>query len=144
MKKTYTFFVFIFGFLCYINCFAQKEANNWYFGYNAGITFNTPDGSPVALLYGALHTDEGVATISDKDGNLLFYTDGITIWNRKHEQMQNGKDLMGSPTSTQSAVIIPMPCSNNLYYTFTVDYIHYDTAATHDIITNGFRYSIDR
>jgi len=67
--------------------YSQKEANIWYFGENAGLDFNS--GVPVALLDGQLNTREGCATISDKNGNLLFYTDGITVWNRSHKIMQN-------------------------------------------------------
>ena len=28
----------------------NKQANNWYFGRNAGITFNTTDGGPKAVV----------------------------------------------------------------------------------------------
>ncbi len=57
---------------------AQGEANIWYFGQNAGLDFNS--GSPVALLDGQINTYEGCAIISTSDGQLLFYTDGITIY----------------------------------------------------------------
>ena len=67
---------------------AQGEANIWYFGQNAGIDFNS--GSPVALTNGQLVTDEGCATISNSSGQLLFYTDGITVYNRNHSIMVNG------------------------------------------------------
>lgn len=62
--------------------FAQKEASIWYFGQKAGLGFNS--GSPVALTDGALSTDEGSASIADSPGNLLFYTDGVSEWNRQH------------------------------------------------------------
>lgn len=110
---------------------AQGEANIWYFGQNAGLDFNS--GSPVALINGQLVTDEGCATISNSNGQLLFYTDGITVYNRNHVIMVNGTGLMGHPSSTQSATVVPMPGSNNLYYIFTTD-------NEHD--PNGFRYSI--
>jgi hypothetical protein len=61
---------------------------NWYFGNGAGITFNS--GMPVALTNGALTTTEGVATISDNSGNILFYTNGLTVYNRYHIFMVNG------------------------------------------------------
>jgi len=99
--------------------FAQKEASIWYFGANAGLDFNT--GTPVALLDGALNTGEGCATISDSSGNLLFYTDGITVWNRNHNIMLNGTDLNGDVSSTHSAIIVPKPDVSNIYYIFTVD-----------------------
>lgn len=97
---------------------AQKETNIWYFGYNAGLDFNT--GTPVPLLNGQLHTEEGVATIADADGSLLFYTDGIEVYNKNHMIMQNGSGLMGDPSTTQSAIIVPKPLSSTLYYIFTL------------------------
>ncbi len=98
---------------------AQKEAAIWYFGFNAGVDFNS--GTPVALTDGALSTLEGCATISDPNGNLLFYTDGITVWNRNHNPMPNGTGLKGDPSSTQSAIIVPKSDEPNIYYIFTVD-----------------------
>ncbi len=44
-------------------------------------------GAPMVLLDGALITEGGCATISDASGNLLFYTDGITVYNRNHSIM---------------------------------------------------------
>ena len=127
MKKI-TIIVFI---LSNMFSFSQKEANIWYFGKNAGLDFNS--GSPVALTNGRLDTDEGCATISNSNGQLLFYTDGITVYNKNHVIMQNGSGLLGHRSSAQSATIVPKPGSNNLFYIFTTD-------NEHD--PNGFRYSI--
>ena len=94
------------------------QGNIWYFGYGAGLDFNS--GSPVVLSDGQINQLEGCATISDNDGSLLFYTDGMTVWNRNHAVMANGTGLMGDPSSTQSGVIVPKPGSNTIYYVFTV------------------------
>ena len=99
---------------------AQNEANVWYFGYNAGVDFSS--GNPVPLTNGALTTPEGSATIADANGNLLFYSDGITVWDRTHSPMPNGTGLMGHPSSAQSGIIVPKPGSSNIYYLFTVNY----------------------
>jgi gliding motility-associated-like protein len=112
--------------------FAQKEANNWYFGRNAGIHFND-NGSVVALAGGQTQTNEGCSSISDVDGNLLFYTDGRTVWDRNHLVMPNGDyfngtGLLGDPSSTQSAIIIPKKNNPNIYYIFTVDEPHHNNA----------------
>lgn len=96
----------------------QKEANVWYFGRFLGIDFNS--GSPVPLTDGQLNTTEGVATICDVNGSLLFYTDGIRVWNKLHQVMPNGTGLLGDPSSTQSAVIVPKIGDNTRYYIFTV------------------------
>ncbi|WP_338733070.1 T9SS type B sorting domain-containing protein [Mangrovimonas cancribranchiae] len=99
--------------------FAQDEAANWYFGENAGIHFND-DGSVNSLNDGQLNTREGCSSISDEDGNLLFYTDGVLVYNSNHNIMQNGTDLSGDSSSTQSAIVVPKPNDPDIYYIFTV------------------------
>ncbi|WP_347157896.1 hypothetical protein [Pontibacter chitinilyticus] len=111
--------------------FAQGETANWYFGKNAGITFQGD--SVIAQTNGRLLTEEGSATLSDKDGNLLLYTNGITVWNRNHRVMPNGNGLMGGKSSTQSALILPKPGSDHIYYIFTTDI---------QAQSNGLRYSV--
>lgn len=114
------YLLFILCFFCFINeTLSQKETSIWYFGYEAGVDFNS--GSPVALTDGKLSSSEGCSTVSDKNGNLLFYTDGSTVWNRNHAVMQNGTGLLGHNSSTQSGIIIPKPGSPFIYYIFTAD-----------------------
>lgn len=116
MKPLTIFLVILIGSSCKI--YGQKEASNWYFGSKAGITFK--NGAPVALTDGVISQSEGVATISDANGNLLFYTDGNKVWNRNHIEMPNGLNLNGDNQSAQSAVIVPMPNDPDIYYIFTV------------------------
>ena len=113
--------------------FSQGEANIWYFGENAGLDFNS--GSPVPLLDGQINTIEGCAVLSNNLGQLLFYTDGSTLYNRNHVVMQNGSGLLGHTSSTQSATIVPMPGNPNLFYVFTLDAFGLTTS-------KGLRYSI--
>lgn len=116
MKKLFSTLTFIMlaGIL-----YAQQERNIWYFGFSAGLDFNS--GAPVALSNGSLSTDEGCSSICDANGDLLFYTDGITIWDRTHAIMSNGSGLTGDPSSTQSGLIVKKPGSANLYYVFTIN-----------------------
>lgn len=111
---------------------AQGEWNNWLFGWNAGLTFN--GGAPAPLTGGQVNTFEGSASFSTANGQLLFYTDGITVWNKSHGIMPNGSGLMGDPSATQSALIVPKPGADGRYYIFTTDAIENDLA-------NGLRYS---
>ncbi|WP_242158552.1 PKD domain-containing protein [Aestuariivivens sediminis] len=96
----------------------QMESANWYFGYHAGLSFSETEVNP--LSDGKLRTNEGCATISNNKGELLFYTDGVTVWDRNHCVMPNGKGLLGNISSTQSAIIVPKPDSKSIYYIFTV------------------------
>src|SRR5438552_12793283 len=127
-----SFFGILFGSTSLI---AQKEYNVWYFGYGAGLDFNS--GSPVALMGGKTNQLEGCASVADDEtGELLFYTDGLQVWNRLHQVMPNGDGLMGDGSSTQSAMIIGKPDDMGKYYVFTCDQGGY-------IQTNrGIHYSI--
>lgn len=104
--------------LCGVSPLSAQQGNNWYFGDSAGINFNS--GAPVALTNGAIETHEGCAAISDLNGDLLFYTDGTTVWNKIHDVMDDGTGLNGHSNSTQSAIIVPRPGVPNRYYIFTV------------------------
>ncbi|WP_430906524.1 T9SS type B sorting domain-containing protein [Maribacter sp. 2-571] len=120
--------------------FAQGESNNWYFGEGAGIRFN-PDGSVEALNDGALNSLEGCASISSSEGDLLFYTEGTTVYDRTHDIMQNGTGLFGNVGSTQSAIIVPRPGSDNLYYIVTADAftgINTDSGLNYSIVDMSF------
>jgi gliding motility-associated-like protein len=135
MLKIFTLF-----FLLSFGCYAQGEANIWYFGRNAGLDFNS--GSPVVLTNGRVNTLEGCATISNTAGQLLFYTDGMKVWNKKHQIMSNGVGLLGNRSSSQAAVIVPKPNSTTIYYIFTTDdYEHANVNGVHysevDLSLNG-------
>ncbi|PRP66326.1 T9SS type B sorting domain-containing protein [Nonlabens agnitus] len=98
---------------------AQGEANIWYFGDKAGLDFNS--GVPVPLNNSQMTTQEGSASIADRSGRLQFYTDGVKVWARDHSIMPNGRGLKGSFSSTQSAMIVPVPGSSTDYVIFVVD-----------------------
>ena len=100
----------------------KPPENYWYFGNNAGIKFSS--GSPTADDKGKINTTEGVSSITDPNGNLLFYTDGLKVYDKNGTEMASLKPsvLAGSAVSTQSAVIVPQPsCQGcqSIYYIFT-------------------------
>ncbi len=112
----YLLFLLIIGFSKEISA-QGKQANNWYFGNKAGITFQ--QGSPpVALLDGESISpvETGTACMSDRDGNLLFYSDGKTMYNKNHDIMTNGNDM--GTWSSQGGMIVQDPGNENRYYFF--------------------------
>jgi len=132
MKHIYIlFFTLIFTLFSQIG-YSQGEGNNWYFGNHAGLNFSTDP--PTGISGGQMNTNEGCSSISDFEGNLLFYTDGSTVWSKDHSIMQNGTGLLGDASSTQSGVIVPHSGDPNIYYIFTVD----EWQAG---LVNGFNYS---
>lgn len=103
--------------------------NWWYFGYAAGLNFNdlqvvnaTYTGIPTVLpkaVGGQISTREGSFTLSDDQGKLLMYSDGVRIVNKKHVLMTNGTGLFGGESSTQSAIVIPAPNNPTKFYIVT-------------------------
>ncbi len=101
---------------------SQNQGNQWYFGKNAGIMF---DDTGIAILSdGKINTFEGCSSISDKNGNLLLYSDGNYVWNKYHKVVKNGYGLLGHFSSTQSVLIINHPDNDSLYYIITTPFAY--------------------
>lgn len=129
------FWLLVFSTTSVLPAAGQKQAANWFFGNKAGLKFT--ESGVASTNEGELSQFEGCSSISDNNGNLLFYTDGITIYNRLHQPMPNGVGLLGSHTSTQT-LIVPKPGVGHTFYVFTClpnfDFIDPDSA--------GFRFSV--
>ncbi|MBT1702496.1 PKD domain-containing protein [Chryseosolibacter indicus] len=104
----------------------DPRTNIWHFGNSAGINFN-PDFRPSTgadAIQGFI-TDgpEGVATISDRNGQVIISTDGEQVYDRAGNPLlpptPPGPGLGGSKQSTQSSLIIPVASDPTLYYIFT-------------------------
>ncbi|WP_405605471.1 T9SS type B sorting domain-containing protein [Polaribacter sp. Asnod1-A03] len=119
---------------------AQRETDHWYFGYDAALRFNYYN-QPTPLLDSQLYTPYGSATISSKDGELLFYTSGTFIYNKEHYKMVNG-DLLASDTEVlQSSIIIPKPNDANIYYLITLKNSN-NPPRLGELIPSGLYYSV--
>jgi hypothetical protein len=69
---------------------SDNSKANWYFGQMAKISFNSgiPQMGIAACTNPHLNVSEAVESVSDANGNLLFYTDGFRFWNN-NEQLVN-------------------------------------------------------
>jgi len=121
MKRTMTILLLIF-ISNSNNLIAQNRSSIWHFGNN--IELNFCSGSPVVGT-GPIVTDEGCASITDDACNWQFSTDGIDLIVPNPPPFGSiiNNDLLGNPTSTSSAIIVPKPCDSDIYYIFTVDYV---------------------
>jgi gliding motility-associated-like protein len=119
MKRAVTCLIFLCLFFS-LKAQPGKESWHWAFGDSCALDFSS--GVPVA---GKSNLDvvEGTASISDKNtGQLLFYTDGTTVWDKNGNSMPNGFGLYGGyGTSSNAALIVPLPGSSTIYYLFTLD-----------------------
>lgn len=102
----------------------ESISNQWYFGEQAGIEFSN---GPIAIL-DANNQDalEGCATISDVNGDLLFYTNGTTVWNKEHQVMINGDLIGGDRQSAQNALIMPFAGEATMFYILTTEQVYGD------------------
>lgn len=110
-----------------INLIHAQRENVWVFGRSAGVDFNTPIPTPITTAITGF--GEGCASVCDENGQLLFYTDGDMFWSRNNLPMPNGTNVTGISTTSgfsatsstsQGALIVPMPDSSNKYYVFSL------------------------
>lgn len=124
MKPHYYFLLLFIVLLPY---YANAQYGNvWIFSDSGGLDFNV---SPPRPLYSAIRSWEASATMCDAQGNLLFYTNGLDIWDRNHNLMPNGSNLVSLPrnneravtqSSSQGALIVPAPGQRSKYYVFSL------------------------
>ena len=95
----------------------QSQRNNqWYFGERAGIDFN--NGASAITDDNLMSSPIPASSVSDANGELLFYTNGESVWNQEHNLMINGNDIGGDTLSVQGAMIVPVPGDSTIFYIF--------------------------
>jgi len=104
----------------------DDQTNNiWYFGDGAGLDFNpdpnnpdAPTPRPIASRH-PQNIPAGTTTISGQDGQVLFFTDGQSVWDLNGDLMENGNDIGGDNSSSQGVIAVPVPGEETLFYLFT-------------------------
>ena len=117
MIRTYIFLVIIVFNTFYAK--SQKETNVWYFGNKAGLDFKSSP--PTTLTNSSMNVWWSCGSISDAIGDLLFYTNGIDVWNKNHSIMSNGSGLNGDSIVRNGGLILKKPNSQSLYYVFSTN-----------------------
>ncbi len=129
------YFSFIFFQICLVAfCNAQMHDNIWIFGYDSGpdttyggtlMDFST---IPPQLYYQYRNMNfrQTNSTMSDKIGNLLFYTNGVHIFNHADAFIENGDWINPSPYTidheytglrlAQGTIVLPNYQNDNRYY----------------------------
>jgi|GEM_PF-2735843 len=106
--------------------FGYSQSTIWHFGGGGGLRFNT-NGTTSTFSGGATvypnpgnanHTPEGSSVTTDANGNVIFYTNGKTIWDGSNTVISTS--LVGGTSSTESSLIVPVPtlaCEKFLVFT---------------------------
>ena len=118
---------YLFSITLSFNAAAQRENNHWHFGENHHIDFNAVP--PVYAANSSMLSNEACATVSDAQGNLLFYTMGSRIWDRNGNEMPNATGLLGNGplglgglpggSSLDGVQVLPHPGNPDQYYVFS-------------------------
>jgi hypothetical protein len=131
-KKNY---LLLFILACFFPCCVHAQYENvWVIGHLSSIgigdkiDFN--GAAPVVSPATYSSPGEGTASVCNANGQLLFYTEGDTVWNKNGVIMPNGKGLTGIGTTpwgynatngdAQGALIVPMPAHPGKYYIFSL------------------------
>ena len=103
----------------------DQSNNIWYFGDGAGLDFNpdpddpeAPTPRPIAQRH-PQNIPAGTTTISDQNGEVLFFTDGQSVWDLNGNLMENGDNIGGDNGSSQGVIAVPVPEDRTLFYLFT-------------------------
>ncbi len=135
MVKRRLFQCLLLLFLCQSTILAQpqRRGNIWYFGQQTGLDFSC--GRPTKINNVRVSSFEGVTTLCNEQGEVLFYSNGGgepgsvynefeqgRIWNRNQDIMLDlGTTSGGGLSSAQGVMAIPDPADPNRYYLFTID-----------------------
>jgi len=136
-------FIFL-GFLPLIVFGQSKYDSHWTIGYDTSLL--DPGGDVILMNFNlnpvnvktvkTVHrffSFASVSTMSDAEGNLIFYTSGCYVVNAAHKIMENGDTInpghiqqyvcpFGSSNNVGGAISIPWPDSPSLYLLFVNDY----------------------
>ncbi|HEX5152033.1 MAG TPA: gliding motility-associated C-terminal domain-containing protein [Parafilimonas sp.] len=108
--------------LCGPCCLLAQEYNNvWIFGIKGGLDFNYDPPKPFQSNSNktGLEPPYYISSICDSQGKLLFFTDGITVWDKNEKEMP--RYLERWPWSGfMMPLICPYPGNDSLYYIFGV------------------------
>lgn len=102
--------------------YSQGETDNWLFGSSVSMNFAT---NPPLVQQGAIPLFAGTACMSDKNGNLLFYSDGWRVYNALNQPMPGSLPNLDGNTvvyGNQCVLAVPYPGHDSLYYLFYIEH----------------------
>ncbi len=98
---------------------ASQGVHNQIWYLNDSYRINWTSGSPIVEQVGQTSIDvEHVASYTNQDGHLSFYTDGLYVRNVEHDTIHNSDHLNGDISSNNSTLIVPYPSAPNKYLIF--------------------------
>lgn len=90
---------------------ARASQRYWYFGVGAGLDFRNSGTAwplPINSPPSGSHAFEGSTVVSDRNGSLVFWTNGQQVWGKNGALAQNASGLLGSSSATQAVAAFPL------------------------------------
>jgi gliding motility-associated-like protein len=116
---------YFFLLLIFLPGFVKSQdysRHNWYFGNSTqALRFDVRTNAVQRIskqLPQPFGTGGSLTVTDHTNRNLLFYSDGATIYDVTGTEMFNGQALGGSTSENQPVVACPVPGQNNQYYVF--------------------------
>src|SRR5258706_6011900 len=116
------FFLVLAGLVSTVTFSQNLSQQNWYSGNSTnGIRFNRANNTPSIVTNKAVPFGTGGSAVASdpSTGNLLFYTDGNTVYDAAHLAMPNGSGLNALSSANQPVAICAVPGQPNKYFVFT-------------------------
>lgn len=101
--------------------YGQDINNHWQLG-KSDLNFST---NPATVSTVSNSGQYGNASISDDNGNLLFYTDGLKVYNKNHQEMAMNPSsnttigVLQGFNQYQPVLIVPHPGNSKQFFVFT-------------------------
>ena len=122
-KMKFLFFLFLINLFFNNLIYTQGENNIWNVNFRKTIDFNTNPPSFIDTSNGFYSLGPGT-TVCNANGNFLFYTDGVRVFNRFGEAMKNANAnnrLKASSKATMPVLVVPNPNNKDQYYIFSME-----------------------
>lgn len=152
-------FLFLFFICSTLSAFCQKEDYNWVISGGSNVldtfytitTVNFNSGQAIFSNTYNQYPDMQAPTntnISDENGNLVCYTNGVGLFNANHELVENG-DALHSPTSypggvtaLQGGILLPFPDNPSNFILISCDEVDFYYDNVYEIGCSPTIYSI--
>lgn len=115
---------------------AQGPMRNWRFGWTTALDMET--GPPTFQDGSAMFANESSVSVSNEAGDLLFYSEGVQVYNANDAVMPNGTGLLSNSFDFQQGVATcPLPGDPNKHLLFHTGFDQVLRVSTVDMSLDG-------
>ena len=110
MRKSFYLLIYIVFLIPLVASAQDYSGYTWYLG-NQVVEFNRSNNTPTGSANPVMLAGPGAVVANPANGDILFYTDGNTIWDASNQPMPNGSGLQSGTANNQPVVVAQVPGS---------------------------------